>query len=267
MNFRAVFSFIGIFIGGFLILAGLSGETIKVSSNVSAQKQINQITITNNNLSGIKPVALKNLNNNNLKVIEGRFVVKGDMPQEKIKRLTDKMKSGNIASDDPDIILLKPATDVDKPITLQAYPTGSNNQKLLQVVGPSIPADYKNICPYNKIQGTQCGGLDAYDKIRHENCRDIRPLAFYTQCNYGQWPAYINDPRDYTAQCSGIDGGNCACGCEVKKLSDRCPAVLTCIRLVGIDCIVMPHSCEQCCGGGTWLWDDVTGGCSCQTPS
>jgi len=248
----------------FFLFLALPGLFIAIA--LALAKPGNSLTIQNKNAPAdnrqIKTLKVPNKpqpqqKKEKIRIIEKRFVVKGDIPEEKLRETIKKFKK---RAKDPEI--KRTAAAFTKDLT---YQSGFPYPALMKDSERGAKNFGDTNCPLNTVLAGQCGGdKDQRDDYRHILCKSTLTLSFYTNCNYGNWPEIVNDPRDYTDPCHTIDSGNCACGCVVMDLGDGCGPVLTCIRLIGDECVVMPHSCEQCCAGGAWIYDEETGGCACE---
>src|SRR3989338_374743 len=117
------------------------------------------------------------------KVLEDRFVVKGDIPQAEVDRIINRLKTEEIAPDDPEIAQLN-QTNQDTTFDLNQAPSSFSD----------------TYCPYNKTKAQQCGGAQRIEQLRHTQCTwNTRPGgAFDYSCNYGNYPNIL-DPMGTAA--------------------------------------------------------------------
>ena|SRR3989338_6664064 len=183
-------------------------------------------------------------------VIEDRFVVKGDIPQAQVDRIINRLKTEEIAPDDPEIINLNNNDDTTFNASTNA-PPGFDDQ----------------YCPYNKTKAQQCGGAKQIEDLRHTQCTFATPGdAFDYSCNYGNYPNVLSPfgslhPKDPTPACTDVRSPP-ICYC-LPTPTPPCGVVLRTYLKTPTDCPILPVTCEQCCAGSAWLYDSVTGGCSC----
>ncbi len=272
-------------IGKLILLTGLAVLAIlalKQGKNFSLKNTFFQSQSDKQQALNLPISQTEELEKQGIKVIDNRFLIKGNFPQDKLKAVINDLKDGII--DRTDLIQYTPEATSQELVSLQSLTesdqktnenntntcpycqnNNSNNSNSTNNNSGSGDNYGDTYCPLNKVLSGQCGGdKNQRDKYRHVSCKSKVSLAYYEDCNYGNKPKIVNDPRDYTDACHSIDYGNCNCGCIVMSLGDNCGPVLTCMRLIGNICVAMPHSCEQCCAGGAWLYDEETGGCACQ---
>jgi len=128
------------------------------------------------------------------KVLEDRFVVKGEIPQAEVNRIINRLKTEEIAPDDPEITQLN-QTNQDATFDLNQAPSSFSDP----------------YCPYNKTKAQQCGGAQRIEQLRHTQCTwNTRPGgAFDYSCNYGNYPNILDPmgslhPKDPNPECLDV---------------------------------------------------------------
>ena len=185
------------------------------------------------------------------KGIEDRFVVKGDIPQAEVDRIINRLKTEEIAPDDPEITQLN-QTNQDATFDLNQAPSSFSDP----------------YCPYNKTKAQQCGGAQRIEQLRHTQCTwNTRPGgAFDYSCNYGNYPNILDPmgslhPKDPNPECLDVRAPP-ICFC-LPVFTPPCGVITRTYMKTPTGCVLLPETCEQCCAGSAWLYDSVTAGCSC----
>lgn len=194
-----------------------------------------------------------------------RFIVSNDFPKDKLAKVEASFVAGTIKP--PDVIKLPAAYTKELGGRKQAVGV------LLDCIFPPCPPSpppsgggnattsttfSDPYCPYNKDPSSeQCGGALQIEKLDHIQCTNNVSVSFYTNCNYGNYPQI--EPRHPVPGCTVNSTPKCSCP---SVESGPCGVVM---RLAGPppDCPLQPVSCEQCCAGSAWIYDNKTGGCSC----
>jgi len=185
------------------------------------------------------------------KVLEDRFVVKGEIPQAEVNRIINRLKTEQIAPDDPEIISL------------------NNNDDTVFNASTNAPPEFDDqYCPYNKTKAQQCGGAKQIEDLEHTKCTwNTRPGgAFDYSCNYQNYPNILDPmgslhPKDPNPECLDVRAPP-ICSCP-QVYTPPCGVITRTLMKTPTGCVLLPETCEQCCAGSAWLYDSVTAGCSC----
>ena len=201
-------------------------------------------------------------------VLPPTFIVKGDFPEEKLRKVVENFKQGKIEA--PEAIKLPAATNEESRIKNQESritDSGVGDAVLLAQSDASAPAGFSDpYCSYNNTtKDEQCGG-GPIEQLRHTQCTYNPSPSFYDNCNYGNYPNILDPmgslhPKDPTPRCTTDPTPVCPGGCY-PEYTPPCGFVLR-LHWPPPACPALPVSCEQCCAGSAWLYDTATNGCSC----
>lgn len=158
MNFRAVFSFIGIFIGGFLILAGLNkGNVIKTNTTQIVKKEIEQ---------DLNLDFAKNDKNNNITASAGitfnlykdRYLVSGNIPKAELERITKNIEQGKGPGTKYSALATTPARGVElKPLGLGGNNVNSDSsENFPRPLNYKVPGQKDNQICYSLGKNDDC---------------------------------------------------------------------------------------------------------------
>ncbi len=155
MNFRLILSVIGIFVGGFLILASFKTDIIKSDIPSLAKHDLKNNDARDNVLNNASSESI-NSEGISFNIYKDRYLISGNFSKEELEKITKNIEAGKNPGTQYSAIAVTPARGVD----IKAQKIGGGQSNILDNNFPKL-LDYK--VP-GQLEGQSCYNIGKIDK-------------------------------------------------------------------------------------------------------